>query len=160
MAGLNAGEIHKVVTKYIGVSGGYLGDFNYREHREFYKELDLSIDPDRMPGTTRERFIAIIESSPSDVVSRILTGVLARFPAGSPAPVGSKAERTVALHDEIAGWAKRLRGAAPVAKPDLAAATTEVLEALADAEKIPGPNQVDRLHTALHGYLRQAGGVN
>jgi hypothetical protein len=26
----------RVVNDYIGVSGGYLGDFTYRTHQEFY----------------------------------------------------------------------------------------------------------------------------
>src|SRR5262249_37919660 len=43
--GLKQSEIRKLVYKYIGVSGGYLGDFSYRSHHEFYIELDLDIDP-------------------------------------------------------------------------------------------------------------------
>jgi hypothetical protein len=34
-AGLTNGEVIQVVNRYIGVSGGYLGDFSYRTHAEF-----------------------------------------------------------------------------------------------------------------------------
>jgi hypothetical protein len=33
---LRQSEIHKLVYGYIGVDGGYLGDFSYRTHHEFY----------------------------------------------------------------------------------------------------------------------------
>ena len=50
----------KVVNRYIGVAGGYIGDFSYRTHAEFYPEYcDLAIDPNNYAGTTRERFIEI-----------------------------------------------------------------------------------------------------
>jgi hypothetical protein len=39
--------IIKIVNRYIGVEGGYLGDFTYRNHREFYPEYcDLVKNPD------------------------------------------------------------------------------------------------------------------
>src|SRR5258705_327104 len=56
-------EINKLVYKYIGVEGGYLADFSYRSHHDFYIELDLDIDPSPLPGTTKERFIAILRRS-------------------------------------------------------------------------------------------------
>ena len=50
-------EVMKIVNRYIGVAGGYLGDFSYRTHAEFYPEYcDLDIDPNNYAGTTRERF--------------------------------------------------------------------------------------------------------
>ena len=36
MVGLSRGEIIRLVNSYIGVSGGYLGDFSSRTHAEFY----------------------------------------------------------------------------------------------------------------------------
>jgi hypothetical protein len=61
-------KVMKVVNRYIGVSGGYLGDFSYRTHAEFYPEYcDLDIDANTYSGTTRERFIEILSSrSPRD----------------------------------------------------------------------------------------------
>ena len=35
-SGLTDGEITRIVNRYIGVSGGYLGDFSYRTHVDFY----------------------------------------------------------------------------------------------------------------------------
>ena len=101
-------EIQKLVNKYIGVSGGYLGDFSYKTHHEFYVDLDLDINPNDLPGTTRQRFIQILSTSEPDVQARILNGVLSRFPADSTP------DRTRALHDEILGWVSRLTTAAAV----------------------------------------------
>jgi hypothetical protein len=64
MVGLTKGEIIRLVNGYIGVSGGYLGDFSYRTHSEFYPEYcQLDVDPANYEGTTRERFISILERS-------------------------------------------------------------------------------------------------
>jgi hypothetical protein len=77
-------EIMRVVNRYIGVSGGYLGDFSYRTHADFYPEYcDLEIDPTRVDGTTRERFITILSSVEPRQQARILRGVTERFPVGA-----------------------------------------------------------------------------
>jgi hypothetical protein len=96
-------EINKVVNRYIGVSSGYLGDFSYRTHHDFYLDLDLDIDPYDYEGTTRERFMAILSGSKAEVQARILEGVLDRF------PVDSSELRTQDRYDEIASWIARLR---------------------------------------------------
>ncbi len=96
-------EVNKLVNRYIGVSSGYLGDFSYRTHHDFYVDLDLDIDPFNYDGTTRVRFIKILTESPPDVQARILQGILDRFPAGS------SELRTQERRDEIAGWIERLR---------------------------------------------------
>jgi hypothetical protein len=101
--GLKQSEISKLVYKYIGVSGGYLADFSYRSHHEFYVELDLDIEPYKYDGTTRERFIEILSESAPHVQARILEGVLARFPAGSSEP----------SHSGKGGRDSRLARAAP-----------------------------------------------
>jgi hypothetical protein len=97
-------EINKLVNRYIGVSSGYLGDFNYQTHLNFYLELDLDIDPNDYEGTTRARFIKILSESASDVQARILDGILKRF------PVGSTELRTQRRRDEIVAWIARLKG--------------------------------------------------
>jgi hypothetical protein len=104
VTGLTRLEINKLVNRYIGVSGGYLADFSYRTHHEFYVELDLDIDPDNYDGTTRERFIKILTESASAVQARILDGILTRY------PVGSSELRTQAQRDEVLGWIARLKG--------------------------------------------------
>ena len=95
-------EINKLVNRYIGVNGGYLGDFNYRTHLDFYLDLDLDIDPYNHEGTTRERFIKILSENPPHVQARILKGILDRF------PVGSSELRSEERRAEIAGWIGRL----------------------------------------------------
>jgi len=151
---LTRGEIQKVVTSYIGVEGGYLGDFSYRSHADFYTELDLDIDPYEYEGTTRERFIKILSESVPDAQARILDGVLQRF------PVGSSTLRTQERADTIRSWIRRLRGRAGVPAP-APKITSEIVErALQDAGnllKTSGPvSAVDRVHTALHGWLKAA----
>ena len=144
-------EIHKLVQKYIGVEAGYLGDFSYRTHHEFYIDLDLDIDPDEYTGTTRERFITILDGSPPSVQATILEGILSRY------PVGSADFRTQELHAEIRSWIVRLRGAALVEAPSLRVTSAVVEMALSDAGTLlksgKAPSAVDRVHTALHGYL-------
>ena len=79
--GLTDPEIYSVVNDYIVVDGGYLSDFLYRSHQEFYPYFcGLEIDPLKLPGTTpRAGFfifcgIASLRSSPSgDKVSCALS---------------------------------------------------------------------------------------
>jgi hypothetical protein len=150
--GLTNREIEKLVHRYIGVDGGYLGDFSYRTHHEFYLELDLDINPNEQTGTTRERFMRILSTSDSWTQARILEGILAKYPVDS-APL-----RTQQRHDEIRAWIARLHGAAPVPSPTPTITSDVVGRALADAETLllnsGASSGVDRVHTALHGYLR------
>lgn len=151
--GLKKSEINKLVYKYIGVSGGYLGDFSYQGHFEFYVELDLDINPYEYKGTTKERFIKILKTSSADVQSRILEGVLKHF------PVGSSSLRTSEKADEIRVWINRLRSGPQVEQPTLGITNEVVERALLDAQvliKSSGATSgVDRIHTALHGYLQE-----
>ncbi|MCH8151918.1 MAG: abortive infection family protein [Planctomycetes bacterium] len=151
--GLKKSQISKLVYKYIGVSGGYLGDFSYRSHQEFYVELDLDIDPYTRDGTTRERFITILRESAPQVQARILEGVLARF------PVGSSDLRTPQRTAEIRSWITRLRTGPHVEQPTLRITSEVVERALLDAQELlratGATSGVDRIHTALHGYLRE-----
>jgi hypothetical protein len=96
-------EINKLVNRYIGVNSGYLGDFSYRTHQDFYTDLGLDIDPSNYDGTTRARFIKILFDSPPDVQARILQGILDKY------QVGSSELRTPERREEIVGWIVRLR---------------------------------------------------
>lgn len=155
MPALSPRQLHRLVNIYIGVSGGYLGDFSYRSHAEFYMNLDIDVDPNSMSGTTRERFIAIVNGSTADIQARIIRGVLEKY------PVGSTPDRTQELGDELAALANNLDGVAGPrrAAPRVESPSLVVRRALQDAERLLGdPNgassAVDRVHTALHGYLR------
>src|SRR5687768_3275001 len=112
MAGLTRPEIYTVVNRYIGVKDGYLGDFSYRTHTDFYPLFcDLDIDPNQYAGTTRERFIEILSQSTPEVQAAILRGVLKKYEPGS------SELRTAARAQEVEAMISRLRGTAPVSSP-------------------------------------------
>ena len=79
--GLSRKEIVRFVNQYIAVSGGYLGDFSYSSHVDFYRDYcGLDISPYDYEGTTRERFIAILSSLPLREQAAVVRGVIDRFP--------------------------------------------------------------------------------
>jgi hypothetical protein len=147
-------EIYSLVNDYIGVDGGYLKDFTYRTHQEFYPYFcDLDIDPLTLEGmTTRERFIHILEKAPPLDQAKILRGVLKKCP-----PRERSDSRTQVRAVAIERIAARLEGARGVqaGRPRI---TSEVVDrAISDAEALIEKNGatsgVDRVHTALHGYV-------
>jgi len=153
--GLTKGRVLRVVNDYIGVHGGYLGDFTYRTHQEFYPVYcDLEhIDPYKVEGTTRESFIEILVSQNPHDQAKILRGLLERFPAGATeAP--ERRRRTADLMQE---WINELEAAPAVAGQTPRATRDVVIRAIADAERLVGStgatSGVDRVHTALHGHL-------
>jgi hypothetical protein len=152
MAELTRPEIYTVVNRYIGVKDGYLGDFSYRTHTDFYPLFcDLDIDPNQYEGTTRERFIEILSKSTPEVQAAILRGVLKKYEPGS------SELRTAQRAEEIEAMIGRLTEAAPVSSPALRITSAVVDRAIADAETLlqssGATSGVDRVHTALHGYL-------
>jgi len=153
MERLSNPEVFTVVNRYIGVSGGYLGDFSYRTHAEFYLEFcDLDVSPDKDEGTTRERFLAILQRSEAADQARILRGVLRKY------PVGSSEIRTAERAAEIESMIRRLEAGCgvPGAVPSVTSAV--VTRAITDAEALlrtsGASSGVDRMHTAFHGFLR------
>ncbi len=158
MAGLSNMEIMKIVNRYIGVFGGYLGDFSYRTHTDFYPEYcDLDINPNQYEGTTRARFIEILKSSSPDVQAKIVRGVLQRFPV-TTVENGGPATRNQELFNELLEMAKRLESGSPITMPDPKTTSAVVERAISDLETLLQSNGaisgVDRIHTALHGYLQ------
>lgn len=156
MEGLKSSEIHWVVSNYIGVSGGYLGDFSYASHREFYANYcDLEVDVDAFAeNTTRKKFVAILSASEPRAQAAILIGVARRF------PVGSEMQRNATAYQKLMALAKRCQQVAVVDSEEPRITSDVVQRALAEATtllKKHGPTSaIDRLHTALHGYLRTA----
>jgi hypothetical protein len=151
-AGLTDREVMRVLNRYIGVSGGYLGDFSYRTHADFYPEYcDLAIDPYAVEGTTRERFIAILSSRTPRDQAKVLRGVVERFPPGTGPDIRQTA------HAEVLTLIERLESGPFVAGATPQITSAVVLRALTDAENLiqtSGPTSaVDRVHTVLHGYL-------
>ncbi len=151
-SGLTDREITRIVNRYIGVSGGYLGDFSYRTHADFYPEYcDMAINPNTYEGTTRERFIAILSSLEPRDQARVLRGVLERFPPEA----GPKTRQ--AAHPEILTLIERLESGSLITAHTPQITSDVVLRALTDAETLiqtSGPTSaVDRVHTVIHGYL-------
>lgn len=68
--GLSQQDILKIANRWIGEpSPGFLGDFTYKTHKEFYPEFcGLDFDPESLAAqTTRNRFIAILsQASPRE----------------------------------------------------------------------------------------------
>ena len=155
MSGLSQGQVLRVVNDYIGVQGGYLGDFSYRTHQEFYPlycDLD-GIDPYKVPGTTRESFIEILLNQEPADQAKILRGLFERFPVdahGAP----DRRQRTATLMEQ---WINELERERTVAGLTPRATREVVVRAIADAESLIGStgatSGVDRVHTALHGHL-------
>lgn len=154
MAGLKTSEIHWIVNSYIGVSGGYLGDFTYRSHREFYPAFcDLDLNPEAYSGTTRERFVALLNEAEPRHQAAILRGVAARF------PMGSEVQRTAASHLKLLDLASRCDDSEAVAGINPKVSSDVLQRALSDAATLVGSDggpisAVDRIHTALHAYLK------
>lgn len=154
MGELRSSEIHWVVHQYIGVEGGYLGDFSYRTHREFYSAFcDLDLDLDAFGGnTTRERFLAVLSGVEGHQQAAILRGIAKKYPQGG------EHFRTPPAYQKLLELAKRCADGLSV-QDSSPAITSDVLKrALADANMLiqsSGPTHaVDRIHTALHAYLK------
>jgi hypothetical protein len=153
MAGMTKMEIKKLVNRYIGVSGGYLGDFSYRTHADFYPEYcNLDIDPYQYEGTTRQRFETILEMSPAHVQAKIVRGILEKYP-----PKGGDTGMAT-LRDDFLKLANQLEASTSVSFATTTVTCEVVERAINDAETLirthGATSGVDRIHTALHGYLR------
>ena len=156
MNGLKSSEIHWVAHTYIGVSEGYLGDFSYRTHREFYRAYcDLEIDSSSYSGqTTREKFLAILSAAQPRDQAAILKGVARKYPADS------EAHRTAKKFNVLLGLIKDCTEAAAVGETTPAISSEIVHHALQDAAALLDQRSpvsaLDRVHTALHAYLKAA----
>lgn len=155
MSGLKSSEIHWVVNSYIGVSGGYLGDFTYRTHREFYSAFcDLDLNPEAYPGTTtRERFIAVLSNAEPRNQAAILRGIATRFPSGT------EVQRTSASLRKLLELAMRCDDSEAISSINPKISSDVLQRALSDASTLIGSDggptsAVDRIHTALHAYLK------
>ncbi len=109
MPGLTNQEIKKIVNGYIGVFDGYLSNFTYRTHADFYPEYcGFDVDTESYEGTIRKRFIAIVENSNPDTQAKIVRGITKRFSLNDEDR--KPATRTKELHDELLSIARRLEG--------------------------------------------------
>lgn len=152
--GLTRREIGVLIYKWIGVSGGYLGDFSYASHRRFWLEAcDINVDTGSYPGTTREHFEETLFT-----VNRLQQAAALRLIL-EDYPVGSAPSRTDGLERRIRSWITRLETGRAAIDIEFAQSQSDLVNrALADADallKSSGPQSaVDRVHTAMHGYLK------
>jgi hypothetical protein len=151
-------EVYLIVNSYIGVNGGYLGDFSYRTHEEFYPYFcDLDISPSAYEGTTRQRFLTILENADAPTQAKILKGVLKKYPIDFF--FAEERERKTSISLEIEELIKRLESGQAVAHEQLVVTNETVERAIQDTkvllEKNGATSSVDRIHTALHGYLKE-----
>lgn len=153
MERMNRLEINKLMTRYIGSSGGYLGTFgSHPELLSFYVDCGVDVIPTDYTGTNRTRFQAILENASPAEQARIIRGILKRH------PIGSSEHRTQELHDEFLRLSQRLEAGAGVNPPTPAFTSEFVKRTLAEVEHAISSKRetsgVDRVHSALHGYLR------
>lgn len=101
----------------------------------------------------RTRFQEILRTAAPEDQAKIVRGILAKYPPDPAHPL-----RTQGAHDTFLNIAQRLEAAGGVTTPTLATTSDVVERALADAEhllnKTGATSGVDRLHTAIHGYMR------
>ena len=151
-------EIYMITNSYIGVSGGYLGDFSYRTHEEFYPYFcDLNISASAYEGTTRQRFLSILENADEPTQAKILKGVLKKYPIDFFPEEQREIKKRAAI--EIEELIRRLESGQAVATEQLYVTNSTVERAIQDTKILIETNGatsgVDRIHTALHGYLRE-----
>lgn len=165
MRQLSLPEVNSVVS-YIGVSGGYLGNFSYASQADFYPTYcGLDIDPYQYSGTTRERFISILTSANGQYQAKILRGVIEKFSLTTfeeqfDENIISQFEmrRKKELHEKILRWIDELSDNDLIVLDDLTHDFEFVRKALDQCETLitahTYSSAVDRAHTALHGYLK------
>lgn len=151
--GIRGLEANRLMERYIGSSGGYLGDFgSHPDLLRFYVDCGLDVVPTDYPGTNKKRFRAILDNAEPADQAKIIRGILKRH------PVGSSENRTQELHDEFHRLAQRLEAGAGVANPAPVYTSEFVKRTLAEVEEAIRTKRetsgVDRVHSALHGYLR------
>lgn len=165
MSKLGRVEVNSVVS-YIGVREGYLGDFSYATHADFYPTYcSLDIDPSEYSGTTRERFIKILSESNSTEQLRILSGVLEKYPLEyfkellqNEVFTSKEYEAKEKLHEKLTQYITHLRGGV-IEQGELKHDIEFVNDVLQQADTLilhhSYGSAVDRAHTALHGYLKK-----
>ena len=143
---------------WIGVNGGYLGDFSYRTHDLFWMETcDLQVDTAAFAGTTRACFEETLFAASAREQAAALRAIIEEYPAPMEPTVGAPKFRSPTLQSEINVWITRLETGQVAIEVALESASEVVRRALDDADTLmrtSGPQSaVDRVHTAMHGYL-------
>ena len=155
---LSRKEVGRLVHNWIGVDGGYLGNFSYAKHDRFWMEAcDLHVDTSAFNCTTRECFEQTLLSARARDQAAALRSILEEYPRPDEPDPASPRFRTAALQREIINWTTRLETGETVVDVELLSASDIVRRAISDADSLmrtSGPQSaVDRVHTAMHGYL-------
>ncbi|PRZ16304.1 HEPN domain-containing protein [Laceyella sediminis] len=156
-------HIQKLVYKYIEVHSGYLGDFSYKTHAEFYPlYCDLDIDPYEYEGTTKERFISILKSSNASTQAKIIRGIFEKYPLSyfeQKNYTKEEIEEKRKIYEEFQDVIKDLENEVYLQPLDLKQYNDLVERALDEAETLikehDATSALDRTHTAMHGYLKE-----
>jgi hypothetical protein len=155
---LSRKEISHLVYNWIGVDGGYLGSFSYARHDRFWLEVcDLVVSTSAFAGTTRECFEATLSEASAKDQAAVLRAILEDYPPLDAPDATQPRFRTDKLHREILAWTSRLETGSASVEIGLLTPSETVRRALEDADNLmrtSGPQSaVDRVHTAMHGYL-------
>jgi len=153
-------EIDQLVNDWIGVNGGYLGDFSYRSHDRFWMNTcELEVDTAAFPGTTRMCFENTLFEASALEQAAALRAILDDYPPLVEVDAARHKFRTTPLRDQMIGWVSRLELREIPVSVELESASEIVRRALDDADTLirsSGPQSaVDRVHTAMHGYLQR-----
>ncbi len=162
MGSLALGDILRVVDEYIGTTPDHhLSGFTYRSHEEFYAKycgltsIDVVQARARL-GSTRKTFIGILQEATPAEQAKILRGLLKFLPLES-FPEADRANKRKALRS-VESMLVDLGGSSVKLVDDLLVESAAVERAISDLETLIQENGassgVDRVHTALHGYLR------
>lgn len=102
-------EISRLVHNWIGLNGGYLGDFSCASHERFWMETrDRHVSTAEFAGTTRACFEDTLFGASAQDQAAALRAILEDYPpVDSPDPALPKF-RTTTLHREILAWISRL----------------------------------------------------
>lgn len=137
-----------ITNSYIGVNGGYLGDFTYKTHEEFYPYFcDLNISPAAYEGTTRQRFLGILEKADAPTQAKILKGVLKKYPVDSFTAEQQEYKKTTAK--EIEELIRRLESGQAVGNEQLYVTNATVERAIQDTNFYRWTQYACRQHSAL-----------
>ncbi|GIO83259.1 hypothetical protein J25TS5_01910 [Paenibacillus faecis] len=166
MERLGGKEVNSVLG-YIGGENGYLGNFTYASHAQFYPMYcGIDIDLNEFQGTTKQKFTRILSEAEPFIQSKILQGIIDKYTLeffedrlNEGFLTQYEFEQKKRIHDNILIWISELKGQGLLEAKDLVYNYEFVQETLDQCQTLISQHNcrsaVDRAHTALHGYLKE-----